>query len=429
MKIIPEIEFWSEEQIAKLQLSKLKGLLNYVAEHSAFYKKHFSGLDLEISSLEDIRTLPVTSKEDLQLYNWDFLCVDKSQVAEYCTTSGTLGKPVTIALSQGDIERLAYNEAISFSCAGGSQDDLYHLMLTLDRGFMAGIAYYEGIRKLGAGLVRMGPGLPQLQWETIQRLKPTTIVAVPSFIVKLLEHALNHDIDFKSCSVRKIICIGESIRDHELKKNTLGRKIKELWNVELYSTYASTEMQTAFTECEHEAGGHLHPELIMLEILDDAGSPVIDGEPGEVTITTFGVEAMPLVRYKTGDVARLFNGTCKCGRKTLRLGPVEGRKQHMLKFKGTTVFPPAIFDVLNNQNLVQDYVVEAFRNAVDGDGIKISILLKGECDLHSVKRDLEREFQSVLRVIPEIVFIDFEQFERLSRNPASPKQRRFIDSR
>ena len=180
-------------------------------------------------------------------------------------------------------------------------------MLTLDRQFMAGMAYYSGIRKLGAGVVRVGPGVPSLQWETIERLKPTAIVAVPSFIIKLIQYAEDNDIDINRSSVKKAICIGENIRNERLEPNILNRKITEKWNIQLFSTYASTEMQTAFTECEAGKGGHLNPELLIVELLDDTGRQVAYGEPGEVTITTLGVEGMPLLRYKTGDICIAYN--------------------------------------------------------------------------------------------------------------------------
>ena len=115
-------------------------------------------------------------------------------------------------------------------------------------------------------------------------------------------------------------------------------------------------MQTAFTDCEHGNGGHHHPELIIVELLDHDNHPVAEGQPGEVTITTLGVEGMPLCRYKTGDVCQAYNSPCPCGRTTLRLGPVLGRKQQMIKLKGTTLYPPAVFDVINQVNEVTDYV-------------------------------------------------------------------------
>ena len=246
------IAYQPADKLQLMQEQKLQELLLYLCCHSPFYQKLFerSGVEIKlIKTLDDISVLPVTEKEDLQQHNEDFLCVDKNMVMEYMSTSGTLGSPVTIALTENDLSRLAYNEYNSFLNADGSPDDIYQLMLTLDRQFMAGIAYYSGIRKLGAGIIRLGPGVPSLQWETIQRLKPTAIVAVPSFILKLIEYAKEYNIDINSTTVKKAICIGENIRNTDCSLNILGKKIQEAWNIRLYSTYASTEMQTAFTEC------------------------------------------------------------------------------------------------------------------------------------------------------------------------------------
>ena len=187
-------------------------------------------------------------------------------------------------------------------------------MLTLDRQFMAGMAYYSGIRKLGAGIIRVGPGVPSLQWETIFRLKPTVLVAVPSFILKLIQWADEHQIDMASSSVKKAICIGENIRQADFSLNLLGKKITDAWDIKLFSTYASTEMQTAFTECEAGRGGHHQPDLVIVELLNEQDQPVLAGEAGEVTITTLGVEGMPLLRYKTGDLMY-------CSRGNLHLWP------------------------------------------------------------------------------------------------------------
>ncbi|MBX2968017.1 MAG: AMP-binding protein [Cyclobacteriaceae bacterium] len=429
MNYTPSIEFSSVSEIEKLQSEKLVSLLKYTSEKSPFYKKLFRQSNIDVTSIKTIHDLikiPVTTKNDLQLFNWDFLCIDKKEIAEFTSTSGTLGKPVTIALSANDLERLAYNEAISFTCADGSAKDLYQLMLTLDRQFMAGIAYYEGIRRLGAGLVRVGPGLPAMQWETIQRLNPTVLVGVPSFVVKLIEYGNEIKIDFNSTSVEKIICIGESIRYADFRPNVLAQRIASSWDVQLYSTYASTEMQTAFTECHYSQGGHLHPELLIIELLDDNNDPVKDGEQGEVTITTLGVEAMPLVRYKTGDVAVAHRAVCACGRTTLRLGPVTGRKQQMLKLKGTTVYPPIIFDILNQQPAIQDYVIEALTGELGTDEIKIH-LSAGMQDGKDLLPGLEATFQSRLRVTPIIELVNPVKLEKLRGE--GRKVQRFIDSR
>ena len=431
MKNIPEIELQPADRVGSFQWEKVTFALKYLQERSPFYRNLFLTKGIELGSIADWKAfekLPTTSKDDLQNHNWDFLCVNKSDVVEYTSTSGTLGKPVTIALTENDIRRLAYNEAISFQCADGTSDDLYQLMLTLDRQFMAGIAYYEGIRKMGAGLIRVGPGLPALQWETIERLKPTALVAVPSFVVKLIEFAEQNKLNLNQSSVKKVICIGEPIRGSSFELNPLGKRIKSSWNVSLYGTYASTEMQTAFTECSYGRGGHLHPELIYVEILDGEGKEVAIGEPGEITITTLGVEGMPLLRYRTGDIATAFREPCACGRTTLRIGPILGRKQQMVKLKGTTLYPPAIFEILQQTDAVRDFVVEVFKGEYGMDELKLHIL-PSDGNEHQVDQLLRATFQSRIRVVPEIKFVSAKEIESLQLTGGSRKVKKFIDNR
>lgn len=430
MNGIPEIELQTKEDIKLFQEQKLKETLWYVFENSPYYKNLFKKQGISpdsILTLEDLSNLPVTTKDDLQHYNWDFLCVPQNNIVEFTSTSGTLGKPVIIALTENDLQRLAYNESISFACADGTRDDLYQLMLTLDRQFMAGIAYYEGIRKLGAGLIRVGPGLPAMQWEVIERLKPTVLVAVPSFIIKLVEFANQQGIDLNQSSVHKAVCIGESLRDGNLDLNTLGKKISDHWNIRLYGTYASTEMQTAFTECAHGAGGHHHPELIIVELLNEKNKPVNTGDVGEVTITTLGVEGMPLVRYKTGDMAKAYDSPCPCGRKTIRLGPVLGRHQQMIKLKGTTIYPPGIFDILNQFEDVKDYVVEAYTGDLGTDEIKLHLCVDGKRD--NIAAKLKNAFQSRLRVLPFFEFVNATEIEKIQLADKSRKIKKFVDNR
>lgn len=427
----PEIEFATPDKIRKLQEKRLLDLLEYLSLHSPWYQKLFREHNVRkgsVQHVEDLVKIPVTVKDDLQKSNWDFLCVPRSRIVEYTSTSGTMGRPVTVALTANDLERLAYNECISFACAGGTAEDTYQLMLTLDRQFMAGIAYYQGIRKLGASIIRVGPGLPAMQLDAIERLKPTVLVAVPSFLVKLVEYAQQHSINLNNSAVTRAICIGESVRDEKFDLSIIGRKIRENWQISLHSTYASTEMQTAFTECEHGVGGHQHPELIIVELLDESNQPVHFGTPGEVTITTLGVEGMPLLRYKTGDIAIAYNEPCKCGRTTMRLGPVIGRKQQLIKLKGTTLYPPSVFDILNELPFIQDYVVEAFSNELGTDDLRLHVLI-GETNQEDALRKLSMKFQSRIRVVPKINITTHSALEKLQFGNGERKVRRFIDNR
>ena len=428
--MIPKIETATLSEIKSFQEQKLFELLDYVNQNSPFYKRLFEKENIDIKTiktLEDLILLPVTTKEDLQKYNDDFLCIPANKIIDYATTSGTLGEPVTFGLSDNDLERLAYNEAISFDCAGIKEGDIVQMMTTMDRRFMAGLAYFLGLRKLNVGVIRVGAGIPELQWDSILKYKPTYLITVPSFLLKLIEYAEIHNIDINSSGIKGAICIGESIRNQDFSMNSLSQKISEKWNIKLFSTYASTEMSTAFTECEHSIGGHHHPELIIIEVLDENNAPVKNGEPGELTFTTIGVEAMPLVRFKTGDIVQLHSNPCSCGRNTFRVGPVIGRKQHMIKYKGTTLYPPAMNDVLNDFDAIESYIIEISTNDLGTDEILIKIAVKEQSEVFL--QELKDHFRAKLRVTPKIEFSTIEILNPLVFNQMSRKPIRFFDKR
>lgn len=430
MNELPSISFQKALQVKVYQESKLNDLLDYLNTNSVYYKKLFKEQGIAIDSIkkiEDLVKIPTTEKEHLHLKNKDFLCVSPNKIIEYTATSGTLGNPVTIALTENDLQRLAYNEYCSFVCANGTSEDIYQLMLTLDRQFMAGMAYYSGIRKLGAGVVRIGPGVPSLQWETIERLNPTAIVAVPSFIIKLIQYAEENGIDMNKTSVKKAVCIGENIRNEDLTPNILANKITSKWNIQLFSTYASTEMQTAFTECEAGMGGHLNPELVIVELLDDEGNLVKDGQPGEVTITTLGVEGMPLLRYKTGDICKAYSNPCSCGRHTLRLSPVIGRKKQMIKYKGTTLFAPALFEIIHHIDAIKEYIVEVSSNEIGTDEVLLYIVPTN--NLEETQNKIKAYLQARLRVTPHIQYIEAEAMQKMQFPDGVRKPVKFVDKR
>lgn len=428
--MIPAIEKDSLEQIKIFQEQKLAELLQYISQNSPFYKRLFTGQNIDISkvkTLEDLQYLPVTTKENLQEFNDDFLCVPQHKIIDYASTSGTLGDPVTFGLTDSDLDRLAYNEAISFACAGISEGDVVQLMTTIDRKFMAGLAYFLGLRKLKVGVIRVGAGIPELQWDSILKYNPSYLITVPSFLLKLIEYAEAHGIDYNNSSIKGAICIGESLRNQDFSMNTLSQKITEKWNIKLFSTYASTEMSTAFTECEHGLGGHHHPELIIVEVLDENNIPVKNGETGELTFTTLGIEAMPLLRFKTGDIVELHDEPCACGRHTLRVGPVVGRKKQMIKYKGTTLYPPAMNDVLSGFDNIENHIIEISTNDLGTDEILIKIAVKNQSA--EFLQEIKDHFRAKLRVTPKIEFASKETLNPLVFNPMSRKPIRFFDFR
>lgn len=426
-----DIEYKSVEEIKAFQEELLHKALTYLQANSPYYQRMFKSYGININKIkhiEDLVKIPFTEKKDLQLFNEEFLCCDKSKIIDYITTSGTLGDPVTFGCSEKDLQRLAYNEKKSFECANVHQGNVVQLMTTLDKRFMAGLAYFLGLRELGAGIIRVGNGIPELQWDTIKRIKPDTIMCVPSFILRLIQYADEHNIDYKNSSIKRIIGIGEGLRDQNFELNLLGKKIKEKWDVQLFATYSSTEMGATFSECEFGMGGHVHPELIIVEIIGEDGLPVPDGQPGEIVVTTLGVEAMPLLRFRTGDIAAKIVDKCKCGRNSYRLTPLVGRMNNMIKLKGTTLYPPAINDVLDNTDYVENYVIEVRQNEAGTDDVTIKIGLKEQPDFDVVK-ELKDSFRSRIRVAPQIEILPVEEIQKINFPAKSRKPIKFIDLR
>ncbi|WP_262247239.1 phenylacetate--CoA ligase family protein [Parapedobacter soli] len=414
MTTIPPIEQADRETINRFQAEKLQHFIAYLQANSAYYQRLFRmhGIDIHsIRTLDDLVRLPFTTKEQLQQENTAFRCVPETETADYVTTSGTSGDPVLLALTGSDLDRLAYNESLSYQCMGMAAGQTVQLTTTLDRRFMAGLAYFLGARKAGIGVVRVGSGVPELQWGTIARVKPDALVCVPSFLLKMIEYAEANGIDYRQSSVKKALCIGEPVRNPDFSLNALASRIRSKWDIQLFSTYASTEMATAFTECAHGVGGHHHPELIITEFVDEEGQPVAEGEPGELVVTTLGVEGMPLLRFKTGDIVQPHYAPCACGRTTLRLGPVIGRKNQMVKYKGTTLYPPALFDLLNDIEEIENYVIEIASDEFGEDEITVKVgaaLISDELLLK-----IKDRFRAKLRVSPRIIFTSIEEINRI----------------
>lgn len=427
----PNIIFASSDKIVDFQNNELRKLLVYLQDKSPFYKDLFRKNDIDITAIrivEDLQKIPTTSKNDFIGKEDDFICVNSDDLVDYVTTSGTSGEPVTFALTNNDLERLAYNEYLSFTTANCTKKDKIQLMTTIDRRFMAGLAYFLGAKELGAGIIRVGNGIPELQWDTINRMNPTSCIVVPSFLLKLIEYAEKNNIDFNDSSLKKAFCIGEPLRKNDFSFNTLGEQINKKWpNLKLYSTYASTEMQSSFTECECSNGGHHQPELIIIEFLDEEGNIVKNGELGELTITTLGVEGMPLLRFRTGDMCHNFNEKCQCGRNTIRVGPVVGRKGQMVKFKGTSIYPSAFNDILDSILEVENYIIEVYTNDIGTDGVRIKVgsTIKTE----EFSKEIKDIFRSKVRVAPDVVFDDVDNINNLQMPSNSRKRNKFIDLR
>lgn len=367
------IDFAPPEEIRQIQTKLLNEHLARCRSRSPFYRRRFAGLPEREVSLEELALFPTTSKQDLAECNDDFTAVPEEEISDISFTSGTTGVPCRICYTRSDLDRLGYNDALGFLAAGMRAGDRVLLTCTIDRCFIAGLAYYNGVVKLGAAAIRNGLNTIESHAEIIRFQKPQAVVGVPSFLVRLGNYLRENRID--DSSIRTLVCIGEPMRNRRLELTPLGERLNELWPDRIHSTYASSEIVTSFTECSARSGGHPPADLAIVEILDEAGKPLPPGVPGEVTVTPLQVTGMPLVRFRTGDVSFLVPEPCPCGRRTLRLGPVLGRKAQMLKIRGTTLFPNSFFAALDGMPEVAEYYLEVSGRGLS-DEVEIFVALK-----------------------------------------------------
>ena len=418
-----------ESDIAIRQNELLRLHIGYLAGNSPFYGRMFADHGVkpeDILNAADLAKLPFTSKADLENHHEEFLAVTEEEIVDLCLTSGTTGKPVAMLQSVSDLERLACNEELSFRAAGISCKDRVLIAVASDRCFMAGLAYFLGLSRIKATVLRGGSGSASFTTELIRSFRPTAIVGVPSLLLNVAEKLQEEGITPAELGVTRIVCIGEPVRSQEFDLSPLGKRLHELWQAQIFGTYASTEMATSFTDCSEVMGGHLHPELMVLEIVDESGAPVQPGVFGEVVATPLGVTGMPLLRFKTGDIAKLHVDACSCGRNTPRLGPVIGRKSQMLKYRGTTVYPPAIFSVLQDIRGVRGYYIEVESEFALSDRIRV---VAGSSDPSLTASCIAEKIAATIRVKPEVLIVSPEEILKVTIRDDKRKPVTFFDHR
>ena len=423
-----DIAFSDPRKIREVQESRLREHLLYASTHSPFYRRILENMAVDLAevTLEELSGFPFTEKSDIAECNDDFCSVPPAKFVDIVLSSGTTGRPTTMMYTEHDLLRLGYNEEKSFAGCGVTAEDRVLLTCTMDRCFVAGLAYFLGIRSLGAAAIRNGQSSLEGHAETISRMHPSVIVGVPTFLKDMGLFLQKKGMDPRKTEVSKLVCIGEPLRGRDLELLKVGRDLQEIWAAEMFSTYASSETVTTFCECSAQQGGHLHPDLAIVEIVDEKGAVLPSSSVGEVVVTPLSVEGMPLIRFKTGDISFLMDEPCSCGRFSSRLGPILGRKKQMMKIRGTTLYPQAVYSALDEIDGVNDYYMVVTSRGDLSDHLTIHAAVNG---VSSTADLIQNELQARLRVRPEVVIADAGAVRQMIFAPESRKPVRLIDRR
>ena len=369
-------EFLSRDEIEAKSIRAVRNHVRHVKECSPYYRTRLEHVEPEdIIKIDDISGLPVTERNDLASQSSQFVGVNPEAIVETVITSGTTGKALPFVYTRSDLDRIAFSAALSFNSIGVTALDRVLILLSLDRCSFDGMAQYRGTAMIGANSIRLGAGatLPAVLQRYLRFFKPTVLIGIPSQLQSLAAELKGDSFEKERSSVEKVIGIGESLFTSDFKPNPVGQALNELWDAQPFTLYSVTELAIHYGECRQQSGGHAHPELVYTEIVDENGKPVADGEIGELVATPLGVEGVPLLRYRTGDMTFKVKGVCSCGRKSCRIGPILGRRSQLFTYQGTTVYPMHLCNALDSVEEVKDYLVIIEDDKGNSDAVTIQV--------------------------------------------------------
>jgi phenylacetate-CoA ligase len=425
----PKFELMDRAELEDLQLRRLKSTVEKVYKNVPFYHNKLKEAGInpqDIQSLKDLSRLPTTKKVNLrENYPFGLFAVPREDVVRVHASSGTTGKPTVVGYTAKDIETWSDMMARDFVMVGVTRGDVFQNAVNYGF-FTGGLGVHYGIERMGAMAVPSGVGNTERQLEVMMDFGVTALHCTPSYAIYLAETAKAKGVLDKL--KLRIGCFGAEPWSDEMR-----RDLEDALNIKAYDSYGLSEMMgpgVAF-ECQEQNGLHIWEDHFLVEILDKNEEPCAPGEPGELVVTSLTKEAMPLIRYHTGDVTYILDEKCGCGRTSVKLHRFLGRADDMLIVRGINVFPSQIEDVLVSIPEIGNYfqvVVDRPKHGLDE--ISIQVEMKDEAftgelaDLSRVQRKVEEKLKSVLNVRSKIELVEKGSIPR-----TAGKSKKVIDKR
>ena len=389
----PEYETLSRQDLETLQLQRLQATVAHCMK-STFYKQRFDAIGLkpeDIQSLEDLRKIPFTTKQDLRdTYPFGIASVPLRQCVRLHSSSGTTGNPTVILHTQKDLDEWANAVARCLWMVGLRPDDVFQNSSGYGM-FTGGLGFQYGAERLGMLTVPAAAGNSLRQIKFMTDFGTTAVHAVPSYVTRLYEVMQEQGVDPRRDTKLRVLAIGAEPHSEEQRQ-----RIQQMLGVKAYNSFGMSEMcgPGVGFECPEQNGLHFWEDYYIVEIVDpETLEPVPDGEIGELVLTTLNREAMPLLRYRTRDLTRVLGRTCPCGRNHVRLDRMRGRSDDMIVLRGVNIFPIQIEKILMQfSELASNYLITL---TTDDDNDNMTV----EVELEELFTD---DFQRLLQLEKEI---------------------------
>ncbi|KAB2850079.1 MAG: phenylacetate--CoA ligase [Hyphomicrobiaceae bacterium] len=423
---LERIEIASRDEIAALQLDRLKWSLAHAYENVPHYRKAFNQAGVvpaDLQSLSDLQRFPFTVKTDLRdNYPFGMFAVPHDRIIRIHASSGTTGKPTVVGYTRGDIDNWASLIARSLRASGARRGMRLHNAYGYGL-FTGGLGLHHGAEYLGMTVVPVSGGMTERQVQLITDFKPDVITVTPSYMLAILDEFHRQRIDPRSCSLK----VG--IFGAEPWTNAMRAEIESAFNMHAVDIYGLSEVMGpgVANECvETKDGLHIWEDHFYPEIIDPVSGRVLpDGEKGELVFTSLTKEAMPVIRYRTRDLTRLLPGSARSMR---RMEKITGRSDDMMIIRGVNVFPTQIEElILASQGLAPHYLIELTRED-RLDEMKVEVEAKpshaDEAARRAFAADLAHHIKSRIGVSARVVAVEPGRIER-----SMGKARRVIDKR
>ena len=407
-----EIERMPVKELHRLQLGRLQRTLRQAGKSSAYdkiFKTHRVSPE-KIKTLDDLKRLPFTTKEDLRKhFPYGFIAVPKEKIVRVHSSSGTTGRATAVFHTPADLEGWANLVARCMFMVGVRRDDVFQNMVGYGL-FTGGLGFQYGAERLGALTIPSGSGNSKRQIALMRDFGTTVIHIIPSYALHLRKVFEEIELDPKKDTKLRIAMIGA-----EPHSDATRQRIEEMYGVGAFNSYGLSEMNgpgVAF-ECSEKSGMHFWEDHFLIEVIDPKTQKVLpDGEEGELVFTTLTRQAMPLIRYRSKDLATVFPEPCRCGRTHRRISRIKGRSDDMFILKGVNIFPLQIDTILMNIAAVgTNYVVILEReNFQDQMIIRVEVrpeFFRGELrQLEKLRREITEALRSELLITPKVELVE-----------------------
>ena len=406
----PELETMSREQIEALQVERLKATVAHCM-NNPIYKARLekAGVTPEsITSVEDIRRIPFTTKQDLrENYPFGPASVPLTECVRLHSSSGTTGNPTVILHTQKDLDEWANQVARNLWMVGLRPDDVFQNSSGYGM-FTGGLGFQYGAERLGMLTVPAAAGNSLRQIKFMTDFGTTALHAVPSYVTRLYEVMQEQGVDPRKDTKLKILAIGAEPHSEEQRQ-----RIENMLGVKAYNSFGMSEMcgPGVGFECKEQNGLHFWEDYYIVEIVDpETLEPVPDGEIGELILTSINREAMPLLRYRTRDLTRVLGRGCPCGRNHVRLDRMKGRSDDMMVLRGVNIFPIQIEKILMQfKELASNYLITLTTDE-NNDNMTVEVELEELFTddyqrLIQLQKDVKRALKDEILLTPHVKLV------------------------